>query len=258
MDTLELVPEYWASVSGGKDSLYMLKLILDNPQRYPLDGVVHFELEIDFPFVHDVVDVMASMCKTRNIPFMAISPRVSWYDLYEKYGFPDRKARWCNSMYKLDASRQLSELLRQRGKRVVSYIGYCADEANRFSKRAGLSEVYPLVDFNIEESFILEWAKGQPIFNDYYKYNRRCGCMYCPLASRITMAYIATYYPDHWESMLDMIEDTEEKQALKLGRPFAVIDKNPKYNASYLRKVIPEKWIPRLFNLLSNGGVFDE
>lgn len=34
-----LQPTYWASVSGGKDSLYMLNLILNNPQKYPLHGV---------------------------------------------------------------------------------------------------------------------------------------------------------------------------------------------------------------------------
>ena len=45
---IALRPSYWASVSGGKDSLYMLKLILSNPQKYPLTGVVHFEVEIDY------------------------------------------------------------------------------------------------------------------------------------------------------------------------------------------------------------------
>lgn len=53
---IALRPSYWASVSGGKDSLYMLNLILHNLDRYPLDGVVHFELEIDYPFIHDVID----------------------------------------------------------------------------------------------------------------------------------------------------------------------------------------------------------
>ena len=48
-------PTYWASVSGGKDSLFMLSLILNNTDKYPLNGVVHFELEIDYPFVKDVV-----------------------------------------------------------------------------------------------------------------------------------------------------------------------------------------------------------
>ena len=50
---IQLRPSYWVSVSGGKDSLYMLKLILSHPEQFPLDGVVHFELEIDYPFIHD-------------------------------------------------------------------------------------------------------------------------------------------------------------------------------------------------------------
>ena len=48
-----LRPSDWASVSGGKDSLYMLMLILSRPDKYPLDGVVHFELEIDYPKEYD-------------------------------------------------------------------------------------------------------------------------------------------------------------------------------------------------------------
>ena len=55
---LQLKPTYWASVSGGKDSLYMLNLILHNLDKYQLNGVVHFELEIDFPFIKNVIDYM--------------------------------------------------------------------------------------------------------------------------------------------------------------------------------------------------------
>ena len=55
-----LKPSHWASVSGGKDSLYMLLYILLNLDKYPLDGVVHFELEIDFPFIKNVIDYMES------------------------------------------------------------------------------------------------------------------------------------------------------------------------------------------------------
>lgn len=75
---LVLRPSYWASVSGGKDSLYMLNLILHNLDRYPLDGVVHFELEIDYPFIKNVVDYMENECKKRNIKFLRIKPREKW------------------------------------------------------------------------------------------------------------------------------------------------------------------------------------
>ena len=51
---IALKPTYWASVSGGKDSLYMLYYILNHLDKYPLTGVVHFELEIDYPFIKNV------------------------------------------------------------------------------------------------------------------------------------------------------------------------------------------------------------
>lgn len=131
---LTLRPNYWASVSGGKDSLYMLNLILHNLDRYPLHGVVHFELEIDFPFIKTVIDYMESECKRYNIPFFRIKPRRSWMDLYEERGFPSGRVRWCNDMYKLDALKQLKDFLKSQNGRLVSYIGYCYDEVKRYEK----------------------------------------------------------------------------------------------------------------------------
>lgn len=82
MEKIALRPSYWASVSGGKDSLYMLNLILHNLDKYPLDGVVHFELEIDYPFIHNVIDYMEAECRKYNIPFMRFKPRKTWEEWY--------------------------------------------------------------------------------------------------------------------------------------------------------------------------------
>lgn len=131
-----LRPSYWASVSGGKDSLYMLNLILHNLDRYPLGGVVHYELEIDYPFIKNVIDYMEAECSRHGIRFVRIKPRKTWDELYKKYGFPTRKARWCNDKYKLDAGKQLEAWMKSLGYYVVTYIGYCADEEKRFTKRA--------------------------------------------------------------------------------------------------------------------------
>lgn len=242
---IALLPSYWASVSGGKDSLYMLNLILHNLDRYPLNGVVHFELEIDYPFIKHVIDYMESECKRFGITFLRIKPRESWKELYNRYGFPTRIARWCNSKYKLDAHLQLKEWMSSLGFYTVSYIGYCVDEEKRFSKRTNLNqrEVYPLVENGIKESDILKWARKQPIFNNYYKTNDRCGCMCCPMASKINWAYLYKYYPDNYKECISLMKDTEERQERKLGRPFSVTASNPKYNAEYLDKIVKTKWL---------------
>lgn len=61
-----LKPIHYASVSGGKDSLYMLKVILQNPKKYPLDLVVNFDLEIEWPFVENVKKSLAHSCFRRR------------------------------------------------------------------------------------------------------------------------------------------------------------------------------------------------
>lgn len=240
---IALRPSYWACVSGGKDSLYMLNLILHNLDKYPLTGVVHYELEIDYPFIKDVIDYMERECKRFGIKFVRIKPRKSWYELYEKYGFPTRMSRWCNDKYKLDAKKQLKEYMRSLGYYTISYIGYCKDEDRRYSKRTTAMERYPLFEEGVEENTILEWAKTQPIFNNYYLVNRRCGCMFCPMASRISFAYLYKYYPDKFSYMIEKMRETEKRISELLGRPFSVTSSNPKYNADYLENIIKTKWI---------------
>lgn len=258
-NTLMLRPSYWACVSGGKDSLYMLNLILHNLEKYPLNGVVHFELEIDYPFIHDVIDYMESECKRFGIPFVRIKPRRTWEEWYYNectsktgkqiiYGFPTRQMRWCNDKYKLDAGKQLEEFMNSRGCYTVRYIGYCADEESRFEKRKNKfeTEVYPIVEAGINESEILEWAKSQPIFNHYYETQRRCGCMYCPLSSMINLAYLYKYYPDNFSYMMDKVRETERIKTEYLGKPFTPLSANPKYNADYTEEIIKKKWLPIL------------
>lgn len=242
---LALRPTYWASVSGGKDSLFMLKLILSNPQKYPLNGVVHFELEIDYPFIKDVIDYMENECKRFGIPFLRIKPRTSWYALYAKWGFPTRKRRWCNNPYKLDAFKQLQEYMKSIGLYVVSYIGYCLDESTRYIKRSGanVTECYPLVQEGIREETILEWAKEQPIFNNFYLTSKRCGCMYCPMSSMITFAYLYKYYPQRFGFMIARMKETEIEVEKRTGKPFSCISGNTKYNSDYLEQIVKTKWI---------------
>ncbi len=148
----------------------------------------------------------------------------------------------------MDSKRQLDEWMNSAGFYVIFYIGYCADEEYRFNKRVNkqMVERYPLVENMITEDEILDWAKTQPIFNNYYKVNKRCGCMYCPFASRITYAYLYKYYPEHFQYMIEKMRETEMIREKELGRPFSVTSYNPKYNADYLENIIKTKWLKRL------------
>lgn len=242
---IALKPSYWASVSGGKDSLYMLYLILNNLDKYPLDGVVHFELEIDYPFIKNVIDYMQSECEKHGIKFVRIKPRKTWEELYAKYGFPTRVARWCNNVYKLDAKKQLVEFMKSLGYNTYFYIGYCKDEVARYTKRNIIQEIYPLVNECVLEQDILQWAKTQPIFNDFYKFNRRCGCMYCPMTSYQNLAYLYEYYPENFSYMIDKMRETEKNMSANKGYKWT-IKGNPKYDVDYVENIVKTKWIKKL------------
>ena len=244
MSNLQLRPYYVASLSGGKDSLYMLGVILDNIDKYPLDACVHYELEIDYPFVKNVIDDMKDRIEKLGIPFFIFKPRYSWYDQVERYGIPTRKVRWCNK-YKMDCNVQLKQFLRGKGLRTVQYIGFCADEESRFKYTIGEFDsnsefIYPLAEEGIIEQDILKWAKSQPIFNNYYKYNFRQGCMYCPMASIDNLTYLAKFYPYEFEWFIDKCIETENIYHT------GVFQSQSKYNAQYYKEIIKNKYLPRL------------
>lgn len=137
--------------------------------------------------------------------------------------------------------------MRSLGFYTVFYIGYCVDEEKRYAKRGenGL-EVYPLVENGIAEDVIWAWAKKQPIYNNYYVTNKRCGCMYCPMSRYINYAYLLKYYPENFAYMIEKMRETERIREADYGRPISVISGNPKYNADYLENIVKTKWLPIL------------
>ena len=248
---ITLRPVYMASVSGGKDSLFMLYLILNNLDKYPLDGVVHYELEIDYPFVKNVISKMKEMCNELNIPFYSVKPSRTWSELYNKYGFPSRKARWCNSQYKMDAKRQIEKFMKSQGKYIVNYIGFCADETSRFKYQIGkIAEgqtvVYPLAEEGINEGTILEWARTQEIFDNFYKVNERQGCMFCPMLQYKEMAYQMLTYPEVSRNFWFMVF-TEWDRGINVLR-------GDKYTPDYIYKRVKDYWCLKVEQMLKGDN----
>ena len=219
---ISLRPIHYASVSGGDDSFYMLNLILNNQDKYPLDMVVHFDLAIDWDWSKRVVSFIEERCKKAGLRFIRIKPRHTWEELYEKYGFPTAHAKWCNLEYKLDCKKQLEAWIRSLNCRPVAYIGLCVDEPQRFKYTIGQTEgqdqIYPLAEEGICESDVNLWARNQPIFEGYYRYFRRQGCKMCPFLSMKEMAYLLKTEPDAFSYMFNCIKETEERILREKGK----------------------------------------
>lgn len=214
---LKLRPIHYACVSGGKDSLYMLNLILNNLDKYPLDMVVHYDMELDWEWVDEVINFMEQRCIQAGLKFVRIKPRTTWQEQYEKYGFPTLQGRWCNSRLKMDCVKQITKWIKEQNCRPIAYIGFCADEQKRFKYNIGeetwqFQDVcYPLAEEGIEEWQILEWAKKTPIFHDWYKHFNRQGCALCPCLTMKEKAYMFKYYPKKYEQYMGYIKESEER-----------------------------------------------
>lgn len=237
----------------------MLGLILQNQDKYPLDLVVNFDLEIDWQVAKDVVNEMEKRCKQAGIPFIRIKPRKTWNELYDKYGFPNGVARWCNSMYKLDCKKQLNEWIKSQNCRPIAYIGFCADETKRFKYEVRKENwelqdcCYPLAEEGIEENTILEWAKKNPIFKGYYDNLPRMGCMLCPYLTMRELAYLKESEPENFEKYFKLIEDTEQKILKEKGKVW----KFRKVGGNIIKNRVLNKWIPKIQLEKSQMSIFD-
>lgn len=235
---IALKPVYVASVSGGKDSMLMLELILKNPTKYPLDYVVYFDLEIDYPFIKNVINKLEIELNKLNIPLKRIKPSKSWLELYEKYDYPSHNIRWCNSKYKMSCEKQFVDWLKSFGCRPVWYIGFCADEEKRFKYEIGsfndfsiANYIYPLAEEGIIESDVLLWARKQDIFNNYYLFNNRCGCMGCPMSALKSWTYLYLYYREEYDFFISKMINGKQLYNIERGK--------------YIDYIVKNKWVDR-------------
>lgn len=252
---IALRPIHYACVSGGKDSLYMLNLILNNLDKYPLDMVVHYDLEIDYPWTKEVIDFMESRLNEHGIVLTRIKPRHTYEELFNKWGLPNRLMRWCNSQYKCDCMKQLHKWIKEQNCRPVAYIGFCADETKRFEYEIGniiegQDVIYPLAEENIIESDILEWAKEQPIFNNFYRFCDRQGCMCCPMSSRKDMAYLYCFYPSVFDNWFNRVREWENNENYKSHTYF-----NRTQDVDNVLRNLQNKWIPKVHEICKEYNI---
>lgn len=208
----------------------MLGLILAKPDYFPLDSVVHFKLETDFPFVRKVMEFVKTLCDKHGISYLEFTPRKSFVELCDKYGMPTRVSRWCNSNYKLDCKRQLKELLRSQMCRPVAYIGFGADELKRCKHLDDeiQTERYPLVEMGVSDADILNMVNNHNhLFGDFYKYHKRQGCWLCPLQSMSDLAYLRKFHRSKFDTLVMLARAKEENEGLTMfDRPIDNILKN--------------------------------
>jgi phosphoadenosine phosphosulfate reductase len=163
---------YYGCFSGGKDSI----VIKDVLHTGNIGVIWHLNVTtIDPP------ELMRFVKKHHGDVVWEI-PKIPFFKMAEKRGFPTRRGRWCCSEYKEDHS--------PRGE--VMVFGVRAAESPRRAKtwkevtahtRTGNYVISPIIDWTDSEVWQYIKSRNLPYCELYDQGFKRLGCVGCPMAS---------------------------------------------------------------------------
>lgn len=248
--------EYIASLSYGKDSLYMLEIIYKN--GLPLDRIVHAEI-MATPTIHADLPPMVEFKKKADALILEkygivvehIKAPVSYEELFYKiknskrtkpknigkiYGFPYVMGAWCTSGLKR------SVLGKFKKKNIHQYIGYAIDEKKKERQekiqlyllgQSDFNGSYPLVDYNVTEDECFNWCKENGLLSPVYETSTRGGCWFCHNSTLQTLYNLKVNYPDYWKLLLKW--DSDSPTSFKSDGT-TINDLNKRFEAGFVYK----------------------
>lgn len=213
---------YIASVSFGKDSLAMLLLILDYPEKYPLDEVIFFDWGMEFQAIYNNRDKIVPLLNSKGIKFTELRYETSFmYNFCER---PVEKKRggqqlgysWCGGLARWGTDRKESTIKKYYktiNDNIVEYVGIAADEEKRIPRAREKGQILPLVDFNMTESDALKYCfdNGYDWIEDdveLYTILDRVSCWCCKNKNLNELRQMYKYLPKYWKKLKEMQDKT--------------------------------------------------
>ena len=208
-----------ASVSFGKDSLYMLLRLIETGA--PLDEVVFYDTGMEFQAIYDTRDAVLPLLAKHGISYKELYPEYNFlYQMLEKpingrknglhYGYS-----WCGGPCRWGTSDKLKALDRYAEKSgAVVYIGIAADEPARLAKNRKNYKLFPLAEWNTTEADCLrgcydrgfEWLENG---HRLYDILDRVSCWCCTNKNLRELRNIRQYLPEYWEKLKDLQRRTD-------------------------------------------------
>ena len=220
--------EYIASLSYGKDSMYMLEVIHEH--GLPLDKIVTVDvwatptIPAELPPVVEFKKYADEQIKKRyGFVVEHLRAKRSFEEQFYTvkkcgkrkgsiYGFPFQKLAWCNDRLKTSVLKQF------KAKRYKQYIGYAIDEKQPkrqqkikqyLNGKIFENQYYPLVDFEITEQQAYCWCQQNGLLSPTYKNgNLRGGCWFCQNQRESELRNLRKQYPEYWNILLKWDKDS--------------------------------------------------
>ena len=205
---------YIASVSWGKDSLYMLLRLME--ENAPLNEVAFFDTGMEFQAIYDIRDRMIPILAERGIKYTEFKPKRPFvYDMLEKpvngkngfhygYSWCGGSARWgtAGKQHLLNAN---AKKYRELGYQVFQYVGIAADETKRI-ERLPHEKIAPLARWGVSEAECLQgcYERGfEWLENGFRLYDLldRVSCWCCANKNLKELFNIYVHLPGYWEKL---------------------------------------------------------
>lgn len=217
---------YVANISGGKDSMAMLIVLLAND--CPIDEVIFFDTGWEFDCIYKNIEVVQAICSEHNIKFTVLKPDKSFDYLMFDYKFNKRAKpheeqigkSWCGGLCRwgtFEKVKTINNYFKQSeyvDKLIFHYIGLANDEQKRISKNKDPHKIYPLNMFQITEQMALDICIENGIdFKEngvcLYDILDRVSCWCC---SNKNLKELRNYYlhlPEYWQRLKDYQRRTD-------------------------------------------------
>ena len=148
--------------------------------------------------------------KRLNVHITKLNIEDELRDGFKKWGFPSFHIRWCTGIKRETMKKYLKE--KYGDEDIVQYIGYCADEEKRTSKKlySSYDTEYPLVDFGITTKEALNICEEHGFtFGGVYDHHKHFNCWCCPLQRVSELEYIYIYEKDKWNYLRKLQDNTD-------------------------------------------------
>lgn len=202
-----------ASISGGKDSVAMLHLMVEKGNKP--DMAIFYDNGMEFNATYNVIEKVSKYCQKSGIEFIRLQSSFNFleYMLYKEvkgrtngtkgYSWCGGSCRWGTS----DKEKVISGYLSQYSD-VKEYIGIAYDEKDRAKNKN-----YPLIEYGYTEKMCLDYcySLGYDWEEDgirLYSILKRVSCWCCANKNLKELYNIYRFLPAYWKKLKELEEKT--------------------------------------------------
>jgi 3'-phosphoadenosine 5'-phosphosulfate sulfotransferase (PAPS reductase)/FAD synthetase len=212
-----------ANVSGGKDSLAQILLIMES--GIPCDEVVFYDTGMEFKAIYNIFEKLEPMVKSQGMKLTVLQPKNPFlYDMLERPVESKQKGKhsgygWCGGVCRW-GTKCKTQALDQYAAGAVQYIGIAADEQQRRGELTGNKRSL-LIENKITEAECLDfcrrrgwnWNEKTPATEsgliDLYDILDRVSCWCCANKNQRELRNIWRFLPQYWEQLKEIQKQIE-------------------------------------------------